>query len=315
MDKNEIIKLFLSGKTVREICTEFHCDYNTIYNIVKPIKTPRFTYKDFSNDDRETIRDLYNSKHSTVYIGKKYGVSHHTIANLLEDMGIPRDGKSRRKFELNEEYFDDISTQNQAYILGFLYADGYNSLSKQTISLSLQEEDKDILEKMRAELKSSRPLEFCDYSNKHDFGYSYKNQYRLCIFSAHMCKSLEKLGMVQNKSLVLDFPEQLPSHLWRHFIRGYYDGDGSIYLRHDKPTQSCTLTITSTYSFCEKVLNIFRENLEDIGGNIYDASCHNGVTKVISLAGNRQVKRILDWLYEDSELFLQRKWERYLQIQ
>ena len=117
MDKDKIIKLFLSGKTVREICTEFHCDYNTIYKIVKPIKPPRFTYKDFSSDDREAIRDLYNSKHSTVYIGKKYGVSHHTIANLLEDMGIPRDGKSRRKFELNEEYFH---TESSIYLRFFV---------------------------------------------------------------------------------------------------------------------------------------------------------------------------------------------------
>ena len=51
-----------------------------------------------------------------------------------------------------------------------------------------------------------------------------------------------------------------------------------------------------------------------LGGNIYDASCHNGTAKVVTLSGNRQVKTVLDWLYKDSELFLQRKWERYKKL-
>lgn len=314
MGKEKIAEMFLNNKTTNETSKELKYNHNSICKIVKPIKQKRFTYKDFTEEDRQMIRDLYNSNNSTTYIGNQYGVSHHCIAKVLEEMKIPRDGKSRRKYNLDEEYFDNIASQNQAYILGFLYADGNNSPSKSTISLSLQEEDVDILEKMRNELKSSRPLEFIDYSNKHTFGYSYKNQYRLCLFSSHMCKTLEKLGMIQNKSLSLEFPKQLPQDLWRHFIRGYFDGDGSIYFRNKDKTSKCTMTITSTDSFCQEILHIFRQNLDGIGGNIYDASCHNGTTKVVTLSGNRQVKTVLDWLYKDSELFLQRKWERYKKL-
>ena len=314
MEKEKIIEMFLDGKTISEISKDLQCNYNSIYTIVKTIKQKRFTYKDFTEEDCRVIQDLYNSNNSTTYIGKIYGVSHHSIAKVLEEMGISRDGKSRRKYALDEKYFDNITSQNQAYILGFLYADGNNSPSKGTVSLSLQEEDVDILERIRNELKSSRPLEFIDYSNKHTFGYSYKNQYRLCLFSSHMCKTLEMLGMIQNKSLSLCFPKQLSQNLWRHFIRGYFDGDGSICFRNRGNGASCTITITSTASFCQEILHIFRENLDGIGGNVYDSSCHNGTTKVATLSGNRQVKTVLDWLYEDAELFLQRKWEQYKKL-
>jgi len=46
-------------------------------------------------------------------------------------------------------------------------------------------------------------------------------------------------------------------------------------------------------------------------GNIYDASCHNGVTKVLSFSGTKQVKKFLDWLYTDADMYLKRKYEKY----
>ena len=54
-----------------------------------------------------------------------------------------------RRYNLDEEYFDNINSQNKAYILGFLYADGSNNPKKHTVSISLQEEDRYILEWMR----------------------------------------------------------------------------------------------------------------------------------------------------------------------
>ncbi len=178
--------------------------------------------------------------------------------------------------------------------------------------MSLQEEDRDILEKIRIELKSDKPLEFLDYSNKHDFGYSYKNQYRLLFFSSHMCATLKSIGMVPNKSLVLKFPD-IPEHLFSHFIRGYYDGDGSIY-RHIKTENNkpITITITSTNDFCQSIKEIC-ENTLDLHPSIYDASCHNGVTKVLTFSGRNICKKFLDWLYADADLFLQRKYDRYVE--
>lgn len=273
----------------------------------------RHTYKDYTQKEKDDIKKLYESGISTVQIGKKYKVSHKVIARVLESLGIRRNCSSNRKYSLNENYFDCIDTPNKAYILGFFYADGSNCFSKKTISMALQEHDKDILERIRLEIKSEKKLEYIDYTTKHDFGYNYKNQYRLLLFSAHMCKTLNSIGMVPNKSLKLDFPHISPS-LYSHFIRGYYDGDGSLYV-YIKPNGTIQphFTITSTDSFCRKTQIIFSEVLKIKGGNIYDASCHNGITKVLTISGRTQVKLILDWLYSDAELFLERKYHHYME--
>lgn len=179
--------------------------------------------------------------------------------------------------------------------------------------MTLEESDFQDLERIRFEIGSDHPLEFIDYSDKHDFGYTYKNQYRLLLFSTHMCKTLESIGMVPNKSLVADFPT-LPSELVRHFVRGLFDGDGSVYRYKYKNRNSYqhTLTITSTLSLCEKLVNVVESAL-DINCHIYDASNHNGITKVFTISGKNQIKKFMDWIYDGSDLKLQRKYDRYIQ--
>ena len=269
----------------------------------------------FSDEEEKEIVDMYvKQKMSTVAIGKIYGCTHKPITKVLKKYEINRVGNGRRQYNLNEHYFDKIDTPNKAYILGFLYADGYNGREKATVTMSLQEEDGYILEQIRQELESEKPLEYLDYSNKHDFGYTYKNQYRLLMFSAHMCDQLASLGMVPNKSLVLEFPS-IPEHLYSHFIRGYFDGDGSLCLHITKTGRKQSLiTFTSTDSLCYEIQSILKQVLDISGGGIYDASCHNGVTKVLSYCGNRQVKTILDYLYKDADMYLTRKHDKYLSI-
>lgn len=266
----------------------------------------------FSKSQEETIINMYvKLKMSTVKIGKYFGCSHKKIASILDEYNIKRVGNGHRKYYLNENYFDNIDTPNKAYILGFLYADGNINPKKQTISMSLQEEDFEILEKIRNEIGSEKPLKFIDYSNKHDFGYTYKNQYRLLMFSKHMCESLIKLGMMPNKSLKLDFPE-INAKLYRHFIRGYFDGDGSVYRKIvNKNNMPITLTITSTKSFCEKIKDIVEKEIGIYCG-IYDPSNKNGITKVFVLSKNASIK-FMDWIYYDADLYMSRKYDRYIE--
>lgn len=112
--------------------------------------------------------------------------------------------------------------------------------------------------------------------------------------------------MIPNKSLDLKFPDISPL-LYPHFIRGYFDGDGSIYINKQK--HRITVTITSTKQFCEKIKDITEKELGIFCG-IYDASCHNGITKVNSMSGKSAVK-FLDWIYKDADLYMERKYNKY----
>lgn len=266
----------------------------------------------FTDEELKDIKESYLNGESSVKIGKRYNTNHKPILRELHNMGIEVSQKKFvRKYNLDESYFDIIDTPNKAYIMGLLHSDGTNNISKSTISISLQEEDRDILEAIRLEVKSEKPLEFIDYSNKHDFGYSYKNQYRLNLFSSHMCKELNKKGVIPNKSLLIGFPYWLDESLISHYVRGVYDGDGSIYRGYkNKNNIPITVTITATEDFCIGLKNICK-NVLGISAGIYDASCHNGITKVFTLSGRNISKVFLDWIYKDSDLFLQRKYNRY----
>lgn len=266
----------------------------------------------FTEEQLEDIRQSYLNGESSVKIGKRYGTNHKPILRELHNMGVNVDQKRfARKYKLNENYFDIIDTQNKAYIMGFLHSDGSNCMDKSTISLALQEEDKEILEKIRNEIGSEKPLNYIDNSNKHTFGYNYKNQYQLCMFSKHMCEELNNKGIVPNKSLVIGFPDWLDEDLIPHYVRGVYDGDGTICQTYRNDNNKPILAnITATESFCVKLQQICNEKL-NINPGIYDASCHNGVTKVLAFSGKRIAKTFLDWIYDDAELYLQRKYDRY----
>lgn len=125
-------------------------------------------------------------------------------------------------YSIDKNFFEKIDSPEKAYVLGFIYADGYNSTKQ--ISMSQINQDKDILEKINKCLKSDSPI------------YNYNNAYgnesvRLTFNSMKMCNDITQLGAIKNKSLVLKFPDNniVPAKLKRHFIRGYFDEDGCIW--------------------------------------------------------------------------------------
>ena len=245
--------------------------------------------KKIPESEYENIVEMYKKGMSSVKIGQLFNCDHKTITKILDKYNINRTGVGLRRYQLNEHYFDEIDTPNKAYILGFFYADGSNCETKQTITMSLQEEDKYILEEIRNEIGSEKPLEFLDYSNKHDGGYNYKNQYRLLMFSKHMSQTLHDKGMPRNKSLILQWPTFLRDDLYSHFLRGYIDGDG--YIQPHK-WEYC-VNFISTYDFCIKAQE-YIENKLDIKCSLKEASCHNGVTSYLYIRHKEQVKKCLD---------------------
>lgn len=263
-----------------------------------------------ANEKEKQIINMYvNDKMSMHKIALNLEIDDKTVKRILIKNNV--EIRNKRKYKLNEHYFDKIDTPTKAYILGFFYADGSINLPKSTVSISLQEEDGYILDRMRREFGSTKELEFLNYSNKHDFGYTYKNQYRLLFFSIYLCKQFEKLGVVQNKSLILEFPDWLRKDLIPHFIRGYYDGDGSVCFGSGRKT-NCILTVTSTNNFCLKIKEIIEKEL-GINTYIADASNHNGITKVFGISGTLQVKTFLDYIYKDADIYLIRKYLKYVE--
>lgn len=300
----DYLKRYQSGESIWDIVKSENITYKLAF---ESIFDRRFEAKLLSEDEKKYICENYLQGKSSVELGKHYGVSHKAIAVVLEEKGIDRNSAlSVRKHNLDEHYFDSIDTPNKAYILGLLYSDGNNCKQKGTVRIQLQEGDRDILEKIRKELKYSKELTYIDCSKRvYGNGYVSKNMYSLDIYSKHMCDTLEKIGVIPNKSLTLTFPECITEDLIPHFIRGYMDGDGHI------SKKSYCITLTSTELFCLSVQSYIK-NILGIDGKVVDASCHNGITKVYQICRKEQTKIFLDFIYKNASIYLDRKYNLYL---
>lgn len=133
---------------------------------------------------------------------------------------------SNRKHDFDQTFFDKIDTEEKAYVLGFIYADGCNNRHPTTgeLTISQMERDVDILEKIKKVMKSTYPIS----EEKNKWG-GIEKRFRFYIYGQKLNKQLTNLGVVHNKSLILKFPAFISDDLMPHFIRGYFDGDGSVW--------------------------------------------------------------------------------------
>lgn len=143
----------------------------------------------------------------------------------------PRGGSNR--YEICTDFFKRWSRE-MAYVLGFLYADGDitdSVKSSRTQYIKFSSKDKDVIEKIKFILEAEHPIH-CrpPRITLHRDGKFYKSSelFYLRIGSRRMFSDLRKIGLTPNKSKVLRFPNTIPDKYLNGFIRGYFDGDGSI---------------------------------------------------------------------------------------
>lgn len=326
--KNEIKEMYENNITLKEIAIKYNCSRDTIKKFIVQNDFPERKkinplYKNFSEEDDKKIEQLYNGGKSTREIGKIMNTSGITISKHLQKMGVKIKDlhKSRQIYSFNENYFKTIDDEHKAYWLGFIAADGCvleptYQVSKRTgkiirkeqgaLQIGLQEKDKAHLEKFQKDIKDTHKINF---SKK-------RKAYDIKILSNIICMDLQQYNIVPRKSLVLEFPDNIREDLLRHFIRGYFDGDGSIAFCKNKKgvisIGSIQVSIIGTVMFLNTLNNIledelqFKEKVIDLGNR------HKPVTKTIFFSSIAHTKKFLDFIYKDSTIYLDRKYERYL---
>ena len=250
----------------------------------------------------EQILKLYiDEQLSMSKIASVLGISSARVKRVLVKNNTEiRSNNYYKSKEIDVDFFAKIDSEEKAYVLGFMYADGY--ISGKYFGFKQSAKDKEILEKIRIALKSKHKIG--EYINKNGYGQG-KAYCSLIISNEKMVSDLQSLGVVFNKSKILQFPnqEQVPSHLLRHFIRGYFDGDGSIY----KVTQGNTYVVsfTGTQDFLTGILTFFRDNGVNTTSQVYkynDKDIYD-----YKIGGRNNVKIIRDILYNNASIFMDRK--------
>lgn len=262
-----------------------------------------------SREQQDQVVEIYKAGGvSTRAAAKQFEVTPPVIQNLLKRRGVTinRDRTQLcRTYKVNHRYFETIDTEEKAYFLGLLYADGNVSSKKDVITLQLQWRDKPVLDKFKKALSSEHKITFVKRKTKNR-----QDHARFSVHDVTMAKDLIALGCIPRKSLKLDFPtyEQVPKDLMRHMIRGYVDGDGCVYVRKGK-TFGMAVSIMSNDLFCLGVQQ-FLKNEFGIESRLTQPRL-NKSTRSLTVDSQKSAFKLMEWLYHEATVYLDRKHQKW----
>lgn len=261
----------------------------------------------FTNEQVKEIITLYTiDKLSMKAIGEKYGVSKTVINRILMENNISKK-QDNHIYQCNYDYFENIDSDEKAYWLGFLAADGcnYRRETNATILLNIHQKDLDHLIKFQASLNSNIPIKNLIQND----GFSNNTPMsRFAINSMKMSKDLEKLGIVPRKSLILK-PPIIDEKYYLPFILGYFDGDGSIcklkqYNNYEWSIQGTKEMLNWINSVLQLDCKLKQRNPNSNLNNYY-----------ISIGGTNKIYNILYKLYNSCNIHLERKYLIYKELE
>lgn len=258
----------------------------------------------FTEEQINNIISLYVvEKQSTYKIADQYGVSVETILRRLKKNGVTiRElTLSSRKYYINDNYFETIDSEDKAYFLGFMFADGYNNTDKGEARLKLHTKDIEILKLFSEKLQTNKPL-------RYDRTYIY-----LAIENNKISTDLARHGCVKAKTHILKFP-QLEDKLIRHFIRGYFDGDGCV--TWNKKRKSLYFSIVANEKFLTDIQNLLMINV-DLSKTKFSQRHKNRNNFIMTMVygGRFNCQKIFHYLYNDATIYLTRKKKKFEQYE
>lgn len=250
---------------------------------------------------------LYEDGMSLNKLSNKYGIGVYKIKSILtaNDISIRtrsqqnRFSNQERGKKVNHQYFDEIDSDKKAYILGFLAADGsISNGNRNSISIGLSRVDREILEKIKAEIEIERDIS--DFETNKGYQVS-----RLAWSSANHKIQLAKYSIVPNKTFKKITMQNIPKELQFSFLLGYYDGDGCF--RSDGAT--CRFEICSSNDF---LLQEFANLINDKFNTKTQAYKAKNRDNYYTLTYNTKIAEpLLKLLYESSSLHLERKYNKF----
>lgn len=247
-------------------------------------------YKEYSNAELSELLDR----------------SYEAIHNRGSKLGL-----KKSPYFCNYHFFDCIDNEEKAYWLGFIIADGWLNLNTETnsgtVGIELQYKDLNHLKKFNKSLDGNYKI--TDRWRKCNIS-QHETESHNCIiriYSTIMYQSLANLGLNENKSYEAFFPK-IRNDLYRHMIRGYFDGDGRFCLSNKN---FGVAFVTASKRLKDGLLDITRKQ----GIEIKDYSTNTGYSRTMyvpEITNNKNRLLFLDWIYKDSNIYLDRKYKKYL---
>ena len=268
-------------------------------------------YNKLNQNDKDIIISNYYNNVDLNFkeLASICNVSERAFSRVLKENNINTKVKNRYIIK-NEHYFDNIDTETKAYFLGLLFADGHVG-SNNEIILYLKDIGNTyyVLNVLIKELESNIKIKRMDTKNKEGCFKSNSFFYKLNMSNKCLNNALKQHGVGNHKkSSRFEIPKDvLSNNLENHFIRGLFDGDGSVYLKNkNKPTPQKTVSFLANPSLLLQIKHILEKELKL--NNVQIRKSYNS-DKISELryGGNNQVQRISNYLYSNANIYLSHK--------
>jgi len=284
------------------------------------VKKPVSSLKKVSQERRDKVIELHDAGHSQNYISTVLSMTCRTAQAILEASGRKRTRSEQSYFHhktstLKEDAFDVIDTEEKAYWLGFIYADGFitnpnaKSSKKYNVGILLKKDDIGHLEKFKQFLDAPQKITLGTSTIK-GIDKTYYNA-RINIGSQKLHKKLQNWGITWNKSYDAKPPEEMKTN--RDFWRGVVDGDGYLGIVNDKSRAKGRkrLHLCGTIDMVQG----FKDFLVSNGiGTTYEVVSVRESMQYKMEVSSTMAEKAVKLLYEGSTVYLERKYQRYLEI-
>lgn len=266
-----------------------------------------------SDEELNSILVDYNNGISMNDIEKKYHHNHNTIKKYFLEHNIPvrnkqesllvsnkkkESGIKKRVYSVNDDFFSEQNS-DMAYMLGFLMADGNVGKKNNRVQIALSAIDKDFLVKVYEKIGGSPVAEYVSNG---------KPYVRWQCMSSKIKQTLIEYDVIPNKTGFAKIPKKLNKQYYPDFIRGYFDGDGSIY-----EDNAVGLSITSHN---KEILQNILDALEELGVEpvtIYEYTYRLGNYYI--RYRTKSAMKIYNIFYKNKDCFcLQRKYDKFTKI-
>ena len=265
-------------------------------------------YNKLTQSNKREIINLYYAEKELSFrdISIKANVSERAVSRVLREANINTRLKNKYTIK-NENYFDCIDTEFKAYILGFICADGYIGVHDDfcMVLSDIYDENYNTLKHLKDELDTDLTIQH--RHTKEGYG-----NYTFKFSNSHIVSSLIDLGITHNKLKSRTSIPNIPHSLIRHFVRGLFDGDGSIckYWDNTDNRERIELSFLGNPNLLLQVAQVIEHECSTSIFNYKNVRRIENLYK-ISSRGLKKISLIKDYLYNNANYYLNYKHERF----
>jgi len=297
-EKTLVLSEYINGKSLKDISLDISCGVKTLCDFLRPqfdddlLSLSHRKNKILKISDKE-IEIMYKEGKTLQQISDECEAAIPIIRRKIIKNKTDIRFKNK-KYEVNDNYLDNIDSHEKAYFLGFFYGDGHHNAKKSEMMIAIQSKDRIVVDSFAEELGSTRPMRLIPPNRE-----GWQEKIHMSFSSPRISERLTSFGCNQNKTHDLKFPNYIPDKFLNSFILGMFDSDGSIWVTNKNSYGFC---ICGTLEICQGIAKFFKE--VDIDIHIYP---HKSGIFYARTSKQTSIEKIGEIMYKDCKIWLPRK--------